>query len=217
VIHLREDIKIKSKLVRFLLEKIGIKLDAHKLKKFIDLEFIIIEKIVVRLEKLFPFYLDFYKEIVENEITLGNISKNDKVLHIGCGPFPATSILIAKKTGDQVTGIDISYHSVTQALRLISKFKLSDKIKIKHSEAMNFPVNLFDLIIVSQGIKPYNETLKFIARSMKSDARVIFRTSSTTSGELVDRDLFLKEIFSVDRIVAQKKNGLLVSIILHKK
>jgi precorrin-6B methylase 2 len=217
VIHLREDIKIISKLVRFFLEKIGIKLDAHKLKKFIDLEFIIIEKIVAKLNKLHPLYLDFYGEMIENEINLAKISKDDKILHIGCGTIPATSILIAKKTGAQVTGIDNNSRSVNQALYYLSKFKLSDKVKIKHAETNKFPVKKFDLIIISQGIKPCNVILDYVAQSMRYDARVIFRTNSSTSGELNQNDTFLKDIFKVGKIISHKKNGLLISILLNKK
>ena len=52
---------------------------------------------------------------------------------------------------------------------------------------------------------------------MKDDARVIFRTSSSPSGEIVQKDLFLEDIFKIGKIVAQERNGLSVSIILFKK
>ena len=205
------------KIVQFLLGKIGIKLDAHKLKAFIDLGFIMVEKIVVKFNKLLFLYVDFYNEMTENEINLANISKNDKVLHIGCGSIPATSILIAEKTGAKVTGIDNNPRSVKQALYCLSEFKLSDKIQIRYSEVNHFPVGKFDLIIISQGIKLYNEVLEYIAQSMKRDARVIFRTSSSSSGELTQNDMFLKDIFTVSKMAPQKKNGLLISIMLFKK
>jgi len=209
--------KITSKLVRFLLEKIGIKLDAHKLKKFIDLGFIIVEKILVKFWKLYPLYFDFYDEMTENEINLANISKDDAILHIGSGSIPATSILLAKKSGAQVTSIDNNPRSVKEAVSCVLESGVADKVQIQHAEANHFPVDKFDVIIVSQGIRSYKTLLQHLSRAMKSDARVIFRTSSSPSGEIVQNDLFLKDIFKIGKIVAQKKNALLISILLLKK
>jgi len=205
------------KIIQFFLQKIGIKFDAHKLKKIIDLGFIITEKIVVKLDKILPFYLDFYKTMIENEIKIAGITKKDKILHIGCGSIPATPILVAEKTGACVTGIDKNLVSIKKAQELIYNLKLSSKIKVEHAEASRYPLDKFDLIIASQGIKPYNETLRYIAESMSSNARVILRTSSSNSGELVEKDLFLKDIFKFSKKVLQEKNGLLISVLLLKK
>lgn len=206
-----------SKIVQFLLQKIGIKLDAHKLKKYIDLGFIVIEKILVKFQKLYPLYFDFYGEMTENEINLANISENDIILHIGGGPIPATSILLAKKSGARVTSIDNNLRSVKQAISCVLESGVADKVQIQYAEANNFPVVNFDVIIVSQGIRPYKELLQYISKSMRDDARVIFRTSTSPNGEIVQKDLFLKDIFKISKIVAQKKNALLISILLLKK
>jgi len=205
------------KLISFVVEKISVKFDFHKLKKLNDLGFIIVEKIVVNLDGLLPVYLDFYKEMVENEIILANISKKDEILHIGCGSVPSTSILISKKTDSRVTAIDKKYKSVKQAKKLLSRLNLSDKIEIEHKDVSKFHLEKFDLIIVSQGIKPYNETLDHISKTMKNGARLILRTTSSSDGNLADKDSFLNEIFHIGKIVNQKKNGLLISVLLSKK
>ena len=206
-----------SKIINFLLQKISIKLDAHKLKKFVDLVFIIIEKILVKFRKLHPFYFDFYDEMTENEINLANISEDDTILHIGGGPIPATSILLAKKSGARVTSIDNNLRSVKQAISCVLEAGVADKVQIQYAEANSFPVDKFDVIIISQGTRSYKELLQHISQSMKDDTRVIFRTSTSPSGEIVQNDLFLKDMFKIGKIVAQEKNGLLVSILLFKK
>ena len=213
----KENNKTMSPMVSFLTEKISVKFNFHKLKKFADLGFIIIEKILIKFKKLHPLYFDFYDEMVENEIKLANISKNDKILHIGGGSIPATSILLTNKIGAQVTIIDKNLRSVKQATSCISEYGVTDRIQIKHAEAKKFPVDKFDVIIVSQGIRPYRDLLKHVSQSMKADARVIFRTSSSPSGEITPNDLFLKDIFKIEKIAAQKQNGLLLSILLLKK
>jgi len=203
--------------MQFFLKKIGIKFDAHKLKKFIDLSFILVEKIIVKLIKLLSFYLDFYEDMVENEISLADISKDDKILHIGCGSVPATSIIIAKKTKAQVTGIDNKLISVKQALNLISSQDLSNKIKIIHADALDYPLENFNLIIISQGVEPYNKILKRISTNIKKDERVIFRTTSTHDGKLNEKDVFLNDLFKINKIIKQEKNGLLISVLLTEK
>ena len=155
--------------------------------------------------------------MIENEIILADISKNDKVLHIGCGPIPATSILLTKKSGVQVIGIDKNLRSVNQARLCVSKTDVSDKIKITHGDARSYPIGDYDIIIISQGIKPIKEILEHISKSMKNDAHVIFRTSSSPDGEISKEHQFIKEIFNIDKVVAQKKNALLISIMLSKR
>lgn len=209
--------KIKSKLTRFFIEKIGIKLDVHKLKRFIDLGFVIVEKILIKFKKLHPLYFDFYDEMIENEIKLADISEDDTVLHIGCGSIPVTPILLAKKSGAQVTSIDDNLLSVKQAISCVLESNASDKVQIHHQEAFHSPVDKFNVIIISQGIRPRKEFLTHVSKSMKRDARVIYRTSSSPNGKIAQSDLFLKDIFNIDKIVAQEKNGLLLSILLFKK
>jgi len=213
----KDNNKTMPPIVSFLTERISIKFNFHKLKKFADIGFIITEKILIKFKKLHPLYFDFYDEMVENEIKLANISKNDKILHIGGGSIPATSILLTNKIGAQVTIIDKNSQSVKQATSCISEYGVTDRVQIKHAEAKQFPADKFDVIIISQGIIPSKDLLKHVSQSMKVDARVIFRTSSSPSGEIASNDLFLKDIFKIKKMLVQKQNGLLLSILLSKK
>jgi len=212
-----DEIGFTSNLIHLFLEKIGVKLDPNKIKKFVDFSFIIVEKAIVNLEKLHFIYFDFYSNIIKNEISLADITKDKSILHIGCGPIPATSILITKKTDAQITCIDNDPNSIKKARICISKNGLSEKIEVSLANAESFPVDKFDLIIFSHGVKPIKEILTHISKSMKKSACVIYRTSSSPSGEISKKDLFIKELFNIERFVAQKKNALMVSILLLKK
>ena len=131
--------------------------------------------------------------------------------------LPATSILLAKKTRAQITGRDKDIKSVKQSKSLLANLGLTDIIKIEHSDAVDYNINNFDIVIVSQGIKPNRIALEHISKSMNPNARIIFRTTSTINGELVKKDVFLKDIFSIKKIIPQKTNGLLISVLLLKK
>ncbi len=177
----------------------------------------IVEKITIKFNKLIIGYVEFYNEMVENEIKMANILIDDKVLHVGCGSVPATSILIAKITGAKTIGIDNNICAVEEALYCLSEITDSDNVQIKHAEASQFPVETFDVIVVSQGVEPHVEILKYIAQSMKSDARVIFRTNSSAEGELTQNDVFLKNLFNIAKLVSHEEYGLSVSALLLKK
>ena len=179
--------------------------------------FIIVENFFIKLDKLLPIYLDFYGPLLENEVSSVKISSKDKILHIGCGPIPATSIYIVKKTEAVVTAIDKNLQYVKKAQLLISKLKLFDKIHVLHSNALDFPLEKFDLIIMSLGIKSYENVIKHISKNMRSDARLIVRTSSSINGDLTEKDMFLKDIFKIEKIIPQKQNGLMLSVLLIKK
>ena len=155
--------------------------------------------------------------MIENEIRLANITKDDIILHIGCGSLPVTSIALAKKTGAKITSIDIKHKSVKQAQLFVSKYNLSNQIKIIHADANHFPMDEFDLVLLSQGIKPHKEILAYVSQSINPETRVIFRSSSEINGEFSQNDIFLKDIFKIVKIVNNKKNGLLISILLNKK
>lgn len=205
------------KLVDFFLGNISVKLDVNKLKPVVDIIFVYSEKIIVKLERLLPFYLDFYENMVENEIKLAKICKDDKILHIGCGSIPATSILLVKKTNANVVAIDRDLESVEQAKTLLSKIDLSDKIRVMHADALDFSMKDFNLIIVSQGIQPRDIALKKIAKNIDKKTRVIYRSNSTYDRRLAQGDMFLKDVFTVKDIVHQEKNGLMISVLLSKK
>ncbi|MEF8879375.1 MAG: class I SAM-dependent methyltransferase [Candidatus Thermoplasmatota archaeon] len=208
---------VLQKISRFFLDKIVVKFDAFKLKKFVDYIFVIVEKIVFKIEDLLSLYLSFYENLVEKEISLAKISSDDKILHIGCGSIPATCILLGKKTDCQMTGIDKNFKSVKQAKKLIENKKLENKIHIQHADGLNFPVESFDVIIVSQGIKPAFEVLKKISLSIKKTSYVIYRTNVSNVGKLTDKDMFIRRFFEIKKVLHQEKNALLVSVLLSTK
>ena len=217
ITNINEDRKTMNPIIQFLLQRIGVKMNAQKLKIYISIVFIISEKIFVKFEKLLPFYLDFYIEMIEDEINLANISKDQKILHVGSGSIPATCILIERYTNNKITGIDKDPKSVEESKRLLSKINTNSKIKIKNYEARKYPINEFDIIIISNGIYPYYELLYYISKNMNKDAIVILRTHSQRNNELLKVDKFLKDIFIMGDKVVREKYALLTSILLYKK
>lgn len=206
-----------SKTFFLFLENFSMKIDVSPFKKVVDYMFKIAEKIIIKLKKLLPFYMKYYVDIIDKEINIAKISSSTQVVHIGCGPIPSTSILIAKKTGASVIGIDKNPRTVEKARSCLHKLGYTNKIQIKHAEASNFPIENFDVILISHGIEPRDKFLKYISKSIGEDAIVVFRTFSSDLGELTESDAFLKDIFKINKIASHKKHGLLISVALLKK
>jgi len=204
------------KIINFILEKIAVKFNNFKLKKFVDSGFITVEKIIVKLSKLHKMYLSFYEELISLEVEFADISNKDKILHIGCGPLPATAIILAEKTNANITAIDKNPRSVKQANKCVTKQIKTNKINILLSDALNFSYKNYNVIIISQGIKPCKKILENISKNIKNETRLIYRTSTDNSGKLSENDAFLKDFFKIIDIKYHKKNGLLISVLLKK-
>ena len=194
------------------------KMNVFALKILINWLFFTVEKIIIKMKKLMLLYIKYYEDIIKEEISMVNISSTDNILHMGCGSIPSTSILLSQKTGATVTGIDKKLQVVDEARLCLQMLKLPDhKIKIKNAEALNYPIENFDVILISQGLEPRNEILSYISHSMKKDTRVIFRTISSVEGNLSKQDFFLKNLFKIVKQVSHDKHGLLVSVMLLKE
>jgi len=213
-------LKIIEKISNFIssfLENFSSKMKVFSLKKFTDWLFVIIEKILIKMDKLLPLYVYYYEDIIDNELKIAKISSSDEILHIGCGSIPSTAILLKKKTGAKITAIDIDTNAIKKSYISVKKMNLSDEINFKHTDVLNLAINKFNVIVISQGIEPRYDTLKYILKSMKNDAQIIYRTFSDNGGKLTDDDMLLKDLFKIENQISQKKHGLLLSVLLSKK
>ena len=88
-------------------DELGTKFEAKYLKKIMDFLYIIFEKIIIHYPPISDNYLTLYEELVKKEVNLGKINSNDKILVIGCGSLPSTTVLIYFYSKAKITSIDI--------------------------------------------------------------------------------------------------------------
>lgn len=166
------------------------------LKKLMDLLYYpIFEKVIVNFPTIADCYVNLHEKLVKNEIKLANISSSDRVLHIGCGAIPATSILLAKKTGASVVGIDRDNKSYIKASQYVARKGFADKIQIKKEEALLISsLDKFNVIIISRGVTTIKPLLNHILSNMKPNTRVILRIPSDDKKkyENIINTIFLK-------------------------
>ncbi len=136
------------------------------------------------------------EECVENEIKIGSIHKEDKVLIIGCGAFPSTAAIISKLAESDIVAIDNKKMAVNLAEKYIKKIGLK-KVSIKYGDGCNYSVKDFDVIIINSSVHPRSVVLDNILQSSQTGCRIISRelklTKKIFTGFIVQHKKFVLE------------------------
>ncbi len=145
------------------------------LKKQIIYFWIFIDNIAYKFEIIAKLYDKLISTVYKNEYEASNISNEDKVLHIGCGAYPLTEITLARTTGAKIVGIDRNPKAIKLANDIVNKKNLQDKIKIDHGNGMNYPLEEFNMIIISSCTLPLLQVVDYIFKNVKNNSKVIVR------------------------------------------
>jgi len=142
----------------------------------------IIPKVVALMEKQIAFipqlvslYANFYREVVNNEISLAGITADDRVLNIGCGGIPFTSILIARQTGAKVWAVDRDSEAVNVARSCIEKTGLNRLISVEHYNGIDPLPFDYSVAIVALQVEPKKEVLNNLMQNGTPGAKIIMR------------------------------------------
>ena len=133
---------------------------------------------------------DYYESSIgkeyEKECKTFQILKGNKILHIGCGSYPLTEMTIARLFEVNVVGIDKSKKAVKRANEVILKKHYDKKITINQGNGATFPVEEFDIIIVSSCALPKKDILNHIFSKAKKNSILIIRDLDMATGEILD-------------------------------
>jgi len=199
-------------------EDISPRFNVRSFKNIMNLFYVVFEKIVINFEFLSQGYIDMYKEFVEKEVCLANISSKDNVLVIGCGSVPATSILISRNSDPKnIASIDYDLKAIKNAIQFINH-SISDKnLKFEHVDGMNYPVDNFDVIFVLYGIKKTEEILEYLSFKIKDTCRIIFRTTTDSIDKTLREKKLLEKYFKIEKSTYSEELKDTVSFLLVKK
>jgi precorrin-6B methylase 2 len=129
--------------------------------------------------KLDKFADKYYRRSIGGEYTyeyeLFDLNENDAVIHIGSGAFPLTEIMLAETLGIRVVGIDKSVKAVHRANSIIQKRGLSPKIQIFNGNGIDYPLDRFNVIIVSSCAIPMIQIIDHIFMHAKPKSKIIIR------------------------------------------
>jgi 2-polyprenyl-3-methyl-5-hydroxy-6-metoxy-1,4-benzoquinol methylase len=177
------------------------KLPIYLMKDLSGYYWYIVDNLAFKLDKLAERY---YKKSIgaeyKREYQTFGISKNDKVFHIGSGAFPLTEITLAETIGATVVGIDSSMKAVNSANDIVHKKNLQGKIKIKYGNGTNYPINDFDVVIVSSCASPMVKIVEHIFKTATNNSKIIVREIDTSIKPLVEYIDMQRNVYLVKKI-----------------
>ncbi|KYK20807.1 hypothetical protein AYK25_08590 [Thermoplasmatales archaeon SM1-50] len=198
-------------------KEVGKKITTNALKNLMDLFFIIFEKVGCKFEVISDIYLSLYKEIVTREVTMANISPEDRVLVIGSGSLPATPVLIVQESQAQTTSIDKDCNAVKEASQYVKNHHLSQILTVECADGATYPLGHFSVIVVLYGVKKPAELLRHLAGRINQSTRVIYRAITDSQGRITDKTLNLSAYFHIKDRVHSDTLGSFDSFLLTKK
>ena len=104
-----------------------------------------------------------------------NLKDAKNILHIGCGSYPISAIILYQENGGRIVGIDKNPKFVHCARKVINNKKLSDRIEIKQGDALSYPLDRFDTIIISGCSVPRIKVLDNIFKRAKPNTKIVVR------------------------------------------
>ena len=116
----------------------------------------------------------FYRRLVEGEVRMAGLAPNSRILHVGCGRYPFTAMILAG-LGHRVVGIDNDAAAVERARRIVEDRGLSRRIEIRHGDGTEIDTAGFDGVWVSFHAVPRKEIFENCLRNLPSRAPVIGR------------------------------------------
>jgi len=140
------------------------------------------------------FYQKTIKEQYDNEHQILNLTNSDNILHIGCGVFPYSAILLSEKKNNSIVTIDNNQQAIQYAQKVIQNRNLDKKIKVKLGDGSTYDLTSFSVIISSSCVDSSLSVLENIITHAKSNSRIIIR-------ELPPMSTYLKDIIEKQKTI----------------
>ena len=135
-----------------------------------------LEFLALKINYFYKLLIGWRRPIYLKEIKMANISKKDKILHIGSGILPYAPMLIVEVTNVKVVSIENNKKVLKLAQRFIYKKNLSDRITVEYGDGKKYPVKDFDVIFIAINVWPIDQVLIHIHKHMKDKAKVICKS-----------------------------------------
>lgn len=153
--------------------------------------------------------------LIRNEIMLGKMTKNDKVLFIGSGPFPISAILFNNLVECQVDCYEKRKYRVELSGKALLKLGLSNNIKVFHRKGEDLIDDKYSIIVIALLANQKNKILNTIFSKARIGTRIICRTANETNRVFYkETDEQLLNKYKVFRKVFAKEDQTISSTLL---
>ena len=131
-------------------------------------------------------YIYYHKSSVNKEIKLAGLKSNDRIIHIGCGAIPYTSIIIVKELNTKILGIDHHKKVINHAQKFVKRIGLKDYISLKNKSGNLINLSHFNVVFISYGIGKIDIVLRHVFENIEKNGKIILRRSTCDHNEYVD-------------------------------
>lgn len=115
-----------------------------------------------------------------------NLSHSKRVLHIGCGSYPITAMVMAEAGDVNVVTIDEDARAIKRAEKILKKNNLNGKIKADIGNGLEYPLKDFDTIIISGCAVPKAKIFERVVKEADSNSNIIIRSSFVDIESIID-------------------------------
>lgn len=135
--------------------------------------------VVDRLAGISNLIEDLYEKTVgreyKKEIDKFELAESKKILHIGCGTYPITALMLSDIKNTKIVTIDHDEKSIKIARNIIKQKKLEKKIFPEVGNGINYPLDGFDTIIISGCSVPKIQVLNHVLQNSRKKSKIIIR------------------------------------------
>lgn len=160
----------------------------------------IVDELACRIDKIANIYEKYIGNEYRRERKKFGLSKAKKILHIGCGSYPITAMVLAEINDVNIVTIDNNARAVKLANKVIRMKNLDGKIRVKHGYGTKYPLEEFDTIIISSCSVPKTKVLEYVLKNAKLQSRIILRDSFLDIESIIDNLNIHQNITIVEKI-----------------
>ncbi len=134
-----------------------------------------LEKALCHFPDLAKLCMNYYNNIVKEEIKLAQITEQDHVLFIGGGAIPSTAYRIHQYTGAKVDVIDKDPCAVKLATKLTRLLGLEKKVRVFEADGRTIETKKYSVILVALQACPHQDILENALEKAAPNTRVVTR------------------------------------------
>lgn len=134
-----------------------------------------LEKILSHFPIMARLSMNYYNNIVKEEINLAQIKREDRVLFIGGGAIPSTAYRVHQYTGAAVDVIDKDRCAVKSAKKLTLLLGLQSGVKVFEGDGKVIDTRKYSVILVALQACPHKEILENALEKAMPHTRVVTR------------------------------------------
>lgn len=128
------------------------------------------------------------------------LSNAKRVLHIGCGSYPITAMILAEIDDISIVTIDNDTRAIKRANQVINRNNLNGKIKVEYGNGIEYPLDKFDTIIISGCSVPKIKVFERVLNDAKSKSNIIIRESITDIESIITKFNPVQDVKIVDKM-----------------